>query len=211
MCAECDSPERFDRLLTTSKCSGASAIVKRKIFSFAFVLSLCIATVAMWVRGYSSLDAIYVSYRGQDGVTTGATVQSAKGRFLIAATRTGVWQSPPPPPRPTELRWERESRSSVHLTNTWGTNKLFGFGWGKKESEWQKFVEYFLFVPDWFIATLLLLPSVWFASLPLRGKQPYSCNCCGYSLTGNTSGICPECGAACKAADPAGASPAAGD
>ena len=37
------------------------------------------------------------------------------------------------------------------------------------------------------------------------------CVRCGHSLTGNVSGICPECGAACKAASPAGASPAAGD
>jgi hypothetical protein len=42
-------------------------------------------------------------------------------------------------------------------------------------------------------------------------RQLGECLECGYDLTGNTSCICPECGAACKAASPAGVSPAAGD
>jgi hypothetical protein len=44
-----------------------------------------------------------------------------------------------------------------------------------------------------------------------RRKTEGCCESCGYNLTANASGICPECGAACKAASPAGVSPAAGD
>ena len=36
------------------------------------------------------------------------------------------------------------------------------------------------------------------------------CFYCGYDLRGGHS-VCPECGAACKAANPAGESPAAGN
>jgi len=42
-------------------------------------------------------------------------------------------------------------------------------------------------------------------------SSAHHCLTCNYDLTGNISGVCPECGAACKAADPAGVSPAAGD
>ena len=44
-----------------------------------------------------------------------------------------------------------------------------------------------------------------------RTPKPGRCPTCSYNLTGNTSGVCPECGAACKAASPAGVSPAAGN
>jgi hypothetical protein len=55
------------------------------------------------------------------------------------------------------------------------------------------------------VATLLQWPG--FRSPP----NPNECSHCGYDLAGNLSGICPECGAACKAASPAGESPAAGN
>ncbi len=31
-----------------------------------------------------------------------------------------------------------------------------------------------------------------------RMEQPVSCQRCGYNLTGNESGICPECGESCE-------------
>jgi len=58
-----------------------------------------------------------------------------------------------------------------------------------------------------------ILPMVHLYRIHLRRRMMRANRClkCSYSLTGNTSGICPECGAACKAADPAGVSPAAGN
>jgi hypothetical protein len=58
------------------------------------------------------------------------------------------------------------------------------------------------------------LPAIWTVTTIRRlrrRRQHECCLACGYNLTGNTSGVCPECGAACKAANPAGVSPAAGD
>ena len=56
-------------------------------------------------------------------------------------------------------------------------------------------------IPNWFFALLFsILPVVWFVGrkkrrLAFLGK----CPSCGYDLTGNESGECPECGVATKA------------
>jgi hypothetical protein len=71
-----------------------------------------------------------------------------------------------------------------------------------------------VFLPYWCVVVLTMpLPAIWLIQKRrhTRFLNRSICRSCGYNLTGNTSGVCPECGAACKAADPAGVSPAAGD
>jgi hypothetical protein len=49
------------------------------------------------------------------------------------------------------------------------------------------------------VTVTLILPTSWvgIASVRrLRKKPPNQCIKCGYNLTGNISGICPECGTA---------------
>ena len=50
-----------------------------------------------------------------------------------------------------------------------------------------------LFVPHWLFAVLFALPT---AILWYRDRRPPKGHCqnCGYNLTGNVTGICPECG-----------------
>jgi hypothetical protein len=49
-------------------------------------------------------------------------------------------------------------------------------------------------------ALFLILPLVRFGILPLRSglrarrARRGGCSICGYNLTGNISGVCPECG-----------------
>ena len=51
-----------------------------------------------------------------------------------------------------------------------------------------------LVVPVWAPLFAVTVPTVvlWYLE---RRRAPGSCRRCGYNLTGNTSGICPECGA----------------
>jgi hypothetical protein len=42
-----------------------------------------------------------------------------------------------------------------------------------------------------FLLTLILIPYLWWRDRPWPRN---SCQHCGYNLTGNTSGACPECG-----------------
>lgn len=56
-------------------------------------------------------------------------------------------------------------------------------------------------LPLWLPTLLILMVS---ALLWRAGRSPepaLSCRSCGYNLTGNVSGVCPECGAPCKTAE----------
>ena len=51
-----------------------------------------------------------------------------------------------------------------------------------------------VFAPFWQVASgTAILPSIWFLSRFKRARKGY-CPTCFYDLTGNASGICPECG-----------------
>ena len=61
--------------------------------------------------------------------------------------------------------------------------------------------KFFLTVPLWAVRTLLLLfclyPTIAFVRGPYRRHRRRKrglCLTCGYNLTGNVSGVCPECG-----------------
>jgi len=51
------------------------------------------------------------------------------------------------------------------------------------------------FMPLWMPLIVVAAPTVFFW---IRSRQlvPGQCHRCGYDLTGNVSGVCPECGAA---------------
>jgi len=52
-----------------------------------------------------------------------------------------------------------------------------------------------LILPLWIPFLLVAVPtSIWFRR-DRRRIPPHCCQRCGYDLTGNTSGVCPECGA----------------
>jgi len=49
-------------------------------------------------------------------------------------------------------------------------------------------------LPNWLLFATTTMPTAFFFWLDRRRTRPGHCQQCGYNLTGNTSGICPECG-----------------
>jgi hypothetical protein len=58
----------------------------------------------------------------------------------------------------------------------------------------------YMAVPAWIpLAAAAALPAAWllgrsYGALRRRLRRPGTCPACGYDLTGNVSGVCPECG-----------------
>ena len=50
-------------------------------------------------------------------------------------------------------------------------------------------------LPLWIPFLLIAIPTAFLFWLDRRRIPPHCCQKCGYDLTGNTSGTCPECGA----------------
>ncbi|MCG8405830.1 MAG: hypothetical protein MI923_11595 [Phycisphaerales bacterium] len=48
--------------------------------------------------------------------------------------------------------------------------------------------------PMWLLFILIMIPTAFLMYPDRRRYRPGHCQQCGYDLTGNTSGICPECG-----------------
>lgn len=55
-------------------------------------------------------------------------------------------------------------------------------------------VDFYMFIPFWCPLVVLLVPTL-ILFRRVRAKPPGCCRSCGYDLTGNTTGTCPECGA----------------
>lgn len=158
----------------------------------AFSLLGCIGAVSLWVRSQSRFDNLcwinktsctnLVSLHGK------IYLQLAKasaplwgtGRSWYTNNAGGVQYSVP-------LTWQCLGFATGYFTNQFGTTLT-------SEHEYV--------VPYWFLSlTLAALPFAWgrksWRRRVSRSRQILgSCLHCGYSLTGNTSGVCPECGAA---------------
>ena len=64
------------------------------------------------------------------------------------------------------------------------------------QTRWRIWNRYMFQIPDWFLAvTFAILPAIWLFKWNKRRKfGPNACPSCGYDLTGNETGKCPECG-----------------
>ena len=71
-------------------------------------------------------------------------------------------------------------------------------------SVWKSPTGIYVDIPFWFIGVLITAYPAWmFVGRPLRNysrRRRGHCVKCGYDLTGNTSGVCPECGQALRSA-----------
>jgi len=155
--------------------------VRRRLFTLASLLSLllCVATVVLWVRNTDRLwDWTTPEHdRRFIGIEPGQFV------FLRMDTPFGYFQA-------TAVSFSRTSSLVPYPQfSKWGF-----VGHDFRGLNGVRLV--YLAVPAWAVVFLTaLFPSLWLISairhLQVRG-QPL-CDLCSYNLTGNTSGVCPEC------------------
>lgn len=87
-------------------------------------------------------------------------------------------------------------RIQVCVFNEVANWQFAGFAWRRVESADRR--ELSLNTPFWFLTLVPLVGTIVVARAPLRSwhrRRRGCCAICAYNLTGNISGVCPECGA----------------
>jgi len=166
--------------------------MRRRLFTLASAVSLLLSlvTVALWMRSMWMHDEISL-VKPQLGVS----IISLHGRIQVEMVSTDR------PAYVESWKWthkriggaldEIQDRFSWRFGGFWffefdgfsvsGTNSFTASG--------RTFV-----IPDWFLIGLYAVPPLWaFRSIRRRALKNH-CSECGYDLTANISGVCPECG-----------------
>jgi hypothetical protein len=178
-------------------------VIRRRLFAVASTISLllCLATVGLWTRSsfvedqIARIHRIYVDHKTANQfetaiISTNGSVGLSRGRGLFQpdrATADAEW--------PEAVVWSHESRSAIKFRDAYGINS-FGFGAGDFGGS-GPISEKYQFVPIAPVSALLgVLPFCWFVRWQRHRTRIARnlCAICSYSLTGNTSGVCPECG-----------------
>lgn len=169
-------------------------------------LLLCIAAAVMWVRSYGGSDYVRRARRvalppGDRFSDDAWEVQWTRGQVRLQRWRN-LLEYPgavsEPDRKPTwqvgrlgvgHVEWEAPPGGWLGF-RTWARETMTSFSWDARRV-WA--------VPAWaIVAALALVPAAtlavrWSAR---RRRRAGRCGACGYDLTANVSGVCPECGAA---------------
>jgi ribosomal protein S27AE len=151
----------------------------------------CLVTTGLWARSHSVADMLYlVDNRGHR-----VAVAISQGDMLFELTRT----------QPTQRQFKYTAFRPptdlydfvfTFMSPDYRGHGGLGFYFLTTSSGWG------LLVPMWFIAIAsAILPVLWLHRRRKRKLIGVHCGRCGYDLTGNTNGVCPECGTAVVMAD----------
>jgi len=96
--------------------------------------------------------------------------------------------------------WHAESVAATRFTKPGITMRFPGFSAGAfdaySNTPDRTRMRYSEIAYPWLIFIFALPPLLWFWRFSRRRKRSGCCTVCDYDLTGNTSGVCPECGTA---------------
>lgn len=147
-------------------------------------LVLCVVTCAFWALGYWRY--LGVTRVASGGSFAGVAVRS--GNFVFQWGTSPLisrgWHLQNDPPDP--LHPEVQNRGVIHATD-----KRSGATWT------------LVYVPLWLLFVALGLMPAYRAIVTRRTRYRLArrrCPTCAYDLTGNASGVCPECGTPVEAA-----------
>jgi hypothetical protein len=168
----------------------------RRLFTITSAVSLllCAGSIAAWV--YSNYRAARVTYYFRDGSLIELVIDDQHLLEVYAANfppmpgnskgeawfEVRTWKNMNPPPRAPY------------------TYAFAGFGWGRYADA--DVTTAYVSFPVWALTLIFLVsPVAWFYVRFRNAPASNICRKCGYDLTGNVSGVCPECGTAIAKAD----------
>jgi hypothetical protein len=181
--------------------------MRRRVFNAASAISLllCVTLIVLWVRSYFVADTVWFIRNGIDEPHDHGDLSdkygfvSTHGGFRIELERrddrNGTW----PPPKPTIQVFRFTDSGNFDAADVdhsqYGSWQRCGLGFAVGEEDYRgnhSTGDYrYVVFPHWFLAGLLGLMAT---PLLRRRRMRGVCSACSYNLTGNTSGICPECG-----------------
>ena len=156
-------------------------MIRRRVFNFGAAVSLllCVATMAAWFR-----KPYFVFHTSSDEYVFRCLPMDFRITILEGTLgEGGEFHSPP------GRRWHRNGQiPTIRLP--------LGFTYRKSTTDDPMAAFYFdLTIPWWFLIVIFsLVPSVRIGLFLRRAQASRNCKNCSYDLTGNTSGVCPECG-----------------
>jgi len=146
-------------------------------------LLLCAVACLLWVRSYSGPDYVQFVSRDQWALSV------ISGHGTVDVLVIPDWRQDP------EFRRGRYDPNVYYGTRY--SKRVLGFG---TDVQWPEYGGRYVNIPHWFLACCAAAPGA------LRGRGAWRrwrrrlrlaagyCSACGYDLTGNVSGVCPECG-----------------
>ncbi len=157
--------------------------MRRRLITLALVLSLLllVGTAMLWARGQHSTDYVWTNPdRAADGHHVWGGMTNLQNAIYF-------WLEPPVGHLDLNIHTDDfglpdESDASFRTWHGFGLTRTRGC--------------YGVQFPHWFLMICFGgMPAMWLIR-SFRGPLAGQCHSCQYDLTGNTSGTCPECGAA---------------
>jgi hypothetical protein len=180
--------------------AGRIGVVIRRVFNLGAGVSLLIflATVVLWVRSYwGPTYTGYVLHR--DGMANGCRLVSNSGGIMIELRRSRASSDK------AGFFWDtlRPDQDTPFLAGDDTFNHRHNFlarrihVAARPQMGFLGYDVVTIVVPDWFVVMMLAaFPAVrlWRCYRKRAREEGYRCSACGYNLTANASGVCPECG-----------------
>ena len=161
--------------------------LKRWLWGLAFASSALL--ISLWVF------SLFYNWRcSWDHAHGSIGLVIREGEILCIRVRT---------PSDTDMHWMEPApgRSFSHNESPWSLNRICSKPLGAFESEDRRAADGIVWVcirriwlPLWIPLVLLMFPMAYFGWRGRHERRDNECGVCGYDLTGNVSGVCPECG-----------------